>query len=1600
MTHLKKIKESLQAFANQPLADAAIALFEVLGYKSNKRLKLSPNNHAQFVATFAQGKPLNDKFALSDQWKSIDFLFQLTDDEVIAGSKQPTRFESLGEYNGSVMESYIFLAMELKGEHYTRSALAGITREVNKLFAMPALVLFRYGDTLTLAIINRRLHKRDQSRDVLEKVTLIKDIAIADPHRGHLDILASFSMHELMQRGTISNFVALHAAVAEVFNIELLNKRFYKELAGWYAWATETIRLPIVAYHLKNRANGKDDAAQNTAQFTIRLLCRTLFCWFLKERQLIAPRLLEISGSTDDPLFPDSAAQDSFLSGNHYYRGILQNIFFNCLNTPMGDARRLSAARAANDKTVSDHALRKLNYRGKNYLPADFDYTLFDRIPYLNGGLFDCLAEDNASDTIDDAAISVPNRLFYGDGTTAHPGLNAILSSYKFTITENTPFEQEIALDPELLGLIFENLLAEVDANDPDAQKSAKKASGSYYTPRRIIDYMVNESLRIHLENTLRAQGTSLEEFALLRPLLLHNRWPENATEIPAARKLSERIVTALESLRILDPACGSGAFPMGALHRIVEILHLIDPENTLWKQQQFDAAAKIPSAPIREAAVREIERAFARDNDDYGRKLYLIKNALYGIDIQPLAVLITKLRFFISLLSEQRIDPADVANNYGLIPMPNLETKLLCANTLREVTHDLFAADAIARFKIARDAYYQPDIFHAERDRLADEIAAQLSEVLPRFAEEVTGSRIADAATQKQRNTALLKEWFRHSTLPAPFFLFDVFFPEVVSTANDNSGFDIIIGNPPYGGTKISDDIKNALTLGSKDIYGAFIARFLADGKKASPLRPGGILAYIVSDTFMTIKTHHPLRCQLMGSRLHKAIRVAGDTFNATVNTAIIVAQKGDGPGTKAPDAQQLAAAWQTGPFCQMVDLTNISIHTDYDRFLALLQSTAGENKPRQISTEECASYTYPQALIATNTNLPFFVASPKLFALMNDTTAPISQKQIGGKTVIVLTIELNGKQIKVTKLAEIAEVKQGLATGDNNSYLFQNPDARGNYRDITTYKQFLLTDADLLKIQNDDNLRKDVVENGISKDDKKSNRYFGGRYIVPYDKGGESDADEGWMPNYYVPTNYFIDWSEWAVKRMQTLTIGERDGTLRRQICSAIRNADTYFTKGISFSPTGQYSPTFRLGLCTVYQNTSSGIFSDKINLNIAIGLLSSRLMRYVFKGYFNHTVHTQEGDLTDFIFNWAKCLNATEKLVSKIINNQQSNPRYDYASHEQLEIDRLIYEAYGLNADDIEEVETWYARRYPKLAAAQRENLRRAGKLPPFIEWNIYCDESRHLAHNRAAKMLLGALSVPRERVRPLTKKLRNILHELGLPRNKKDGCLSELKWTKVSPAGLKFYEAALDFFVAEPDLRFHALAADKAPPPIAKLPKPPQMPADGATDTPEWLAYNAQLEATAPAAIDYLHAHEAWYYDCYFDLLRRAIKPAFGKHIIYLDVKDTRGGPRIRALEERLSDAHYDWLRDGDKQTVEAVRQIHSSEVLLDQLADVLLGALSWIIAPPVRAGNLRPSPAKQALAKKVKTLLETAPAKITLHTPQAATQNAAEPEVAQ
>ncbi len=218
----------------------------------------------------------------------------------------------------------------------------------------------------------------------------------------------------------------------------------------------------------------------------------------------------------------------------------------------------------------------------------------------MNGGLFECLDKqlgtkespkylriDGFSDR-DDNQLSVPNELFFAPEQTADlreaygeskyraakvRGLVHTLNRYKFTLTENTPLEQEVALDPELLGKVFENLLA---AYNPETGETARKQTGSFYTPRPIVDYMVDESLVATLKPRLEAVFPGAANFEeRLRHLFAYNDEPHQF-----AYPEVDAVIEAIDHLKILDPACGSGAFPMGILHKLVFALGKLDPRS------------------------------------------------------------------------------------------------------------------------------------------------------------------------------------------------------------------------------------------------------------------------------------------------------------------------------------------------------------------------------------------------------------------------------------------------------------------------------------------------------------------------------------------------------------------------------------------------------------------------------------------------------------------------------------------------------------------------------------------------------------------------------------------------------------------------------------------------------------------------------------------------------------------------------------------------------------------------------------------------------------------------------------------------------------
>jgi hypothetical protein len=597
--------------------------------------------------------------------------------------------------------------------------------------------------------------------------------------------------------------LAIQQRCDAAFDVEAVTKDFFREVANWYFWALKHAEFP-------KDAPKEDDGHDHIS--IIRLITRLIFCWFVKEKGLIPDTLFDQQKLAQ--ILTGFEPAKASAKGSVFYKAILQNLFFATLNTEM-DKR----AWRKDDNNFMAHILYR--HRALFQKPNEaLDY--FKNIPFLNGGLFECLDKregttekpkdiriDGFSDR-SDSQPTVPDFLFFGgerevDLSAEYDdkkfksvpvrGLIHIFNRYNFTVEEDTPIDQEVALDPELSGKVFENLLA---AYNPETGATARKQTGSFYTPREIVNYMVDESLIACLKTKLETALPSAKDVEIrLRQLFAYTDEPHQFTapEVDA-------LIAIIDSLKTLDPAVGSGAFPMGILHKLVFILGKLDPRNEKWKERQIArvrdtmaTAEKIEDATARERAGRELEQQIAGINEafehnelDYGRKLYLIENCIYGVDIQPIAVQIAKMRFFISLIVDQKID--DKQANRGVRPLPNLETKFVAANTLIGVNRpgqqmlrnrDIEAKET--ELRRVRQSHFDAKT-PKQKTKCREQDATLRTEIA-----ELLKSDGWDTATARK-----LASWNPYDQNASA----DFFDPEWMFGICD--GFDIIIGNPPYG--------------------------------------------------------------------------------------------------------------------------------------------------------------------------------------------------------------------------------------------------------------------------------------------------------------------------------------------------------------------------------------------------------------------------------------------------------------------------------------------------------------------------------------------------------------------------------------------------------------------------------------------------------------------------------------------------------------------------------------------------------------------------------------------------------------------------------
>lgn len=904
------MKNVLHKFITEPLFDATEAMLSHLRIKYTSQSK-TPLSFTELYSD-TTSSPMPQALQLVVEKVNCTYLIGAIDEDSLEGRQSD--FDIQKPIDGKYQTMLVF-AVDIKpGISLSRGELATLTRGFNRMAPqLPVVVFVKNGDKLTLATCERSEYRQNwREGEKLGKVSILRDINCAQPHRGHIDIL------ETLGDKAYATFDELYKHWLDVFSSELLTQKFYTELSEWYAWVISSgeVKFP------NDLSNTEDDAKYNH-EAVIRLITRLIFVWFLKQKKLIPGEFFEEKAIAEkfienfDPHSTDSLFYDPKQS--KYYRLILQNLFFAMLNRPIKDEesgndenRRFADHKKSFHGVSPDHNINNLLRYRSEFKAGGAEFLLElanSQVPFLNGGLFECLDDKDNGIYYDGFSerkasleqLSFPDYFFFGEEVGQDVDLSAwyddkkknhvhvhslinILNHYNFAVEENTPLDQEVSLDPELLGKVFENLLA---SYNPETNTTARKQTGSFYTPRDIVKYMVDESLIAHLKRTCPALDESV----------FRNLFDYSVDNFDVPETDRKAIMSALYNCKVLDPACGSGAFPMGILQQMVHALRKLDPTNEMWREFILDISLKkdkeayqIEDEEERSRLRADIEQSFNRNvNDpDYARKLYLIENCIYGVDIQPIATQISKLRFFISLVADQK--PTGVpSDNFGIRPLPNLEAKIIAANSLIPLGgNNLFTSTKEISSIQKKLSEANHKLFIAKRNADKRKIRNRITSIRNEYADELKTSGAVDADDAVKLANWNMFEQNEFARFFDPKWMFGI-----------SDGFDIVIANPPYLSIK---EIPNELVNIYKSLYDSakkqtdLYAIFLEKAIKLSNI--GGSICFIIPDSINERSNFEPIRSKILTECSIISILTLNKVFeSATVGSTIITLSKGKYP-------------------------------------------------------------------------------------------------------------------------------------------------------------------------------------------------------------------------------------------------------------------------------------------------------------------------------------------------------------------------------------------------------------------------------------------------------------------------------------------------------------------------------------------------------------------------------------------------------------------------------------------------------------------------------------------------------------------------------
>jgi adenine-specific DNA-methyltransferase len=527
---------------------------------------------------------------------------------------------------------------------------------------------------------------------------------------------------------------------------------------------------------------------------------------------------------------------------------------------PKDFVRKLYGDCQRKGKNFFDEYLEPLFYNALNKKRDTNDYycRLHCRVPFLNGGLFEPL--DNYDWENND--FSIPNEMFSNKvpkGEREADGILDIFDRYNFTINEDEPLEREVAVDPEMLGKIFENLL---DVKD-------RKSKGAFYTPREIVHYMCQESLINYLVNETGVPYDDMKNFILYGEIMKDEDTSKQAKQgqvelkIPASvYENLKKIDDALAKVKVADPAVGSGAFPLGMLNEIVK------------------ARNNITDYFARELNTYQVMDMKSDIRHPYRLKRDTIKNSIFAVDIEPSAVDITKLRLWLSLVVEQEIDERNLVPH----PLPNLDCNIMCGNSLIDEFEGIKLFNDSVLFEKRKNDNWQLSLVQDQTDALLTELFAAQDklfnedDILKKNELKERIRKIIDSMVKVNLDGASEETLARYEAVKnedtKPYFLWKLEFARIFK---ENGGFDVVIGNPPYyqlsKDKNIDDDYKSYLRLRYGTSGGRLNTFIFFIHLGCELLRRSGILAYIIPNTILTQDYYKDTRRLLVDDTTIKSI-------------------------------------------------------------------------------------------------------------------------------------------------------------------------------------------------------------------------------------------------------------------------------------------------------------------------------------------------------------------------------------------------------------------------------------------------------------------------------------------------------------------------------------------------------------------------------------------------------------------------------------------------------------------------------------------------------------------------------------------------------